>query len=243
MKTADGKVYGPADLASLTQWSRDGRIQPSSCLSQDRISWIPAQYRQELGMCWLIENEPGKVFGPFNREVVLRLIRDGSVSPEARFYSLQENGVEGEAVAPVEKIVEKVVRVEVPVEKVVIKEVPVEKIVEKIVEKVVEKEVRVEVPVEKIVVKEVPVEKIVEKIVIKEVPVEKIVERVIEIEAPAHPAPVVPEVVQTPSHGTANTLFGNMDRSRLAALEAAAQREIAKSRRFGINANLFGRKH
>lgn len=100
-----------------------------------------------------------------------------------------------DAIAPVEKIVEKIVEVEVEkvVEKIV--EVPVEKIVEKIieveVEKVVEKMVKVEVekPVERIVEKIVEVEKvklmpiekekIVEKIV--EVPVEKIVEKIVEV--------------------------------------------------------------
>ena len=112
-------------------------------------------------------------------------------------------------------------RVEVPV--------PVEKIVERIVEK------RVEVPVEKVV------EKVVEKIV--EVPVERIVERVIEVEPPRA---VVPEVVApaapaavVPNRG----LFKNVDKARLAALEAAARRELAaaKGGRFGLP-GMFSRR-
>ena len=125
--------------------------------------------------------------------------------------------------------------------------------VEKIVERVVEKEVRVEVPVpvekivERIVVKrvEVPVEKVVEKVVEKivEVPVERIVERVIEVEPPRA---VVPEVV-APAAPAASVphrgLFKNVDKSRLAALEAAARRELAaaKGGRFGLP-GMFSRR-
>ena len=193
VRMSDGNVYGPADKASLVSWAEDGRIDPSASLSKDRIEWTPAQLMDELGMKWLVELEPGKPLGPYNRKFLIASHANGSLPDRAKAYRLHEFSVdqdpptkivEKEVIkeVPVEKIVEKVVevekRVEVPVEKIVekevIKEVPVEKIVEK----------RVEVPVEKIVEKrvEVPVEKIVEKEVIKEVPVEKIVEKVVEVE-------------------------------------------------------------
>ena len=146
---------------------------------------------------------------------------------------------------PVEKIVEKEVRVEVPVEKIVEKEVrvevPVEKIVEKEVrvevpvEKIVEKEVRVEVPVEKIVEK--VVEKVVEKEVRVEVPVERIVERVIEIAPPssgateAEPMGAARVAPPEPKFGG---IFKGADRARMAALEAAARRELSAAKRGGF---------
>ena len=154
-----------------------------------------------LEMTWLVETEPGKVFGPFNRAVVIQLFKDGTLPASTKAYRLHEFAIDEDRPPEtrvievpvervVEKIVEKEVRVEVPVEKIVEKEVrvevPVEKIVEKEVrvevpvEKIVEKEVRVEVPVEKIVEKEVRVEVPVEKVV--EVPVEKIVEKIVEKE-------------------------------------------------------------
>ena len=166
---------------------------------------------------------------------------------------------------PVEKIVEKRVEVPVEkiVEKVVVKEVPVEKIVEKRVEvpveKIVEKVVVKEVPVEKIVEKrvEVPVEKIVEKVVVKEVPVEKIVEKVVEkeviVEVPVEKvvyrdissaprtAVLEPEVVDvsTPMPPAKQQSFGGIfkgaDRASMAALEAAARRELSAAKR-----NAFG---
>ena len=96
---------------------------------------------------------------------------------------------------------------------------------------------------EKIV--EVPVEKIVEKIV--EVPVEKIVEKVVEVEPPARTEIVVPEVVEPtasiPPAKAPGSIFGHLDRDGLVALEAAAQREIAKSRRFGLGSGMFRRGH
>lgn len=196
---SDGNVYGPADVASLVSWAEDGRIDPSSSLSKDRIKWTPAQLMGELEMKWLVELEPGKPLGPYNRKFLVASLADGSLPADAKAYRLHEfpieqdpppTVVEKEVIreVPVEKIVEVEKRVEVPVEKIVEKrvEVPVEKIVEKEVikevpvEKIVEK--IVEVPVEKIVEKrvEVPVEKIVEKEVIKEVPVE--VEKIVEVE-------------------------------------------------------------
>ena len=290
VKGSDGQVYGPADMASLVVWASEGRIEPNGFVSRDRRSWILAPRLPELEMHWVVETEPGKYYGPFNRQVVNRLAANGPIPQGAFVYrrhllpvdrdpdpvrvevpveveKVVERVVEKRVEVPVERVVEKVVekRVEVPVEveKIVEKrvEVPVEKIVEKrvevpvekIVERVVEKEVRVEVPVpvekivERIVVKrvEVPVEKVVEKVVEKivEVPVERIVERVVEVEpsravvpevvAPAAPAAVVPN----------RGLFKNVDKARLAALEAAARRELAaaKGGRFGLP-GMFSRR-
>lgn len=145
VRTEDGKVYGPADVTSLSLWAQDGRIEPAAFVSQDRKSWVPAQLMSELEMKWLVEVEPGKVFGPFNRAVVIRLSREGELPPEAKIYRLHEFAIT-EDPPPVEKIVEKIV------------EVPVEKIVEKIVEKTIE----------------VPVEKIVEKIIVDETRVKEL---------------------------------------------------------------------
>ena len=264
VKTADGNVYGPADVASLVKWAEDGRIDYSVSISKDRISWTPAHLMKELAMEWLVEVEPGRVVGPYNRRYLIASHQQGALPPDTRIYRRHEFAVDVDPTPSViEKVVEKIVerKVEVPVEKIVVKEVPVEKIVEKIVEKrvevpvdrIVEKivEKKVEVPVEKIVVKEVPVEKIVEKrvevpvekIVVKEVPVEKIVEKIVEVERPVEAEVVEAEVVEPtdaappPRKGG---IFGGADRSRLAALEEAARRELAAAGRghFGF----FGRK-
>ena len=213
MKSVDGKVYGPAKISKLVEWAKDGRIEPTGFVSVDRVEWLEACTVDELEMKWLVEVSPGDVFGPFHRELVINLFKNGTVPATARAYRLHEFPIDQDP-PPVEKIVEKEVRVEVPVEveKIVEKEVPVEveKIVEKEVrvevpvpvevEKIVEKEVLVEVPVEKIVEKEVrvevPVEKIVEKEVRVEVPVEKIVEKEVRVEVPVEVEKIVEKVVE-----------------------------------------------
>ena len=197
----DGKVYGPADIQSLVKWAADGRVEPTSFVSQDRKSWRPAQTMPELEMKWLVETEPGKVFGPFNRAVVIGLFKDDGVAKTAKAYRLHEFAVD-EDPPPVEKIVEKEVI----------------------------KEVRVEVPVE--------VEKIVEKEVVKEVRVE--------VPPPARTELVVAEVVEpiadTPPPRAPGSIFGNASREQLAALEAAARRELSSANRRHMSFGLFGGK-
>ena len=192
----------------MVEWAKDGRIEPSCFLSRDRISWIPAQLMSELEMEWLVETEPGKVFGPFNRSLVISLYAAKSLPAAAKAYRLHKFPIDKDP-PPVEKVVEKIV------------EVPVEKVVEKIVE--------------------VPVEKVVEKVV------ERVVEKVVEVAPQARTEIVVPEVVaptsSVPPVKPPSSIFGHLDRDGLAALEAAAQRELAKGRRFGLSPNIFGRKH
>ena len=151
---------------------------------------MPAQLMPELEMKWLIEAEPGKVFGPYNRAVVIQFSKDGELPPGAKVYRLHE--------FPVDK--------DPP---------PVEKIVEMIVEKIVE------------------------------VPGEKIVEKIVEVPPPARSEIVVAEVVEPvavmPPKST-GALFKNMDRSQLAALEAAARNELASIKRNHMSFNLFGSK-
>ena len=193
----DGRVYGPAGIKSLVEWATDGRVEPTSFVSQDRKSWRPAQTMPELEMKWLVETEPGKVFGPFNRAVVIGLFKDDGVAKTAKAYRLHEFAVD-EDPPPVEKIVEKEV----------IKEVRVEVPVEKIVEKEVIKEVRVEVP------------------------------------PPARTELVVAEVVEpiadTPPPRAPGSIFGNASREQLAALEAAARRELSSANRRHMSFGIFG---
>ena len=251
---SDGNVYGPADVASLVSWAEDGRIDPSSSLSKDRIKWTPAQLMGELEMKWLVELEPGKPLGPYNRKFLVASLADGSLPADAKAYRLHEFPIEQD---PPPTVVEKEVIREVPVEKIVEVEkrveVPVEKIVEKIVEVPVEKivEKRVEVPVEKIVekevIKEVPVEveKIVEVEKRVEVPVEKIVEKIVEVEKPPRTTVVVPEILEPagnepPRRSGGKGMFGDVSRSGLEALEQAARRELAAAGKSRFS--FFGRK-
>jgi len=219
VRSSDGRVYGPTNVASLVQWAEEGRIEPTGFVSMNRRSWTPAQLMPELEMKWVVEAEPGKFFGPFNRKMLATLEKSGAVPEGSAIYRRHDLPVE-EDPPPVT--------------------VEVEKIVEKEVEKIVEKEIRVPVPVE--------VERIVEKIVVKEVPVEKIVEKVIEVEPPPRTEIVAPVAdaasASVPPPPSIGGIFKNVDPSRLAALEAAARRELsaAKRGRFGMMSGLFKRR-
>ena len=270
-RNIDGSVYGPADIGELAVWAREGRITPDGEVSIDRVHWRSAPDLPALGMDCVVEVERGRWFGPFHADVVKALREKGDLPPGTRTYvrvgaagdtPLLADGTAGGALVPqvVEKVVEKEVRVEVPVvkemrvevpvEKTVVKEVrvevPVEKIVEKVVEKIVER--RVEVPVVKEVRVEVPVEKTVVKEVRVEVPVERIVEKPVYVaEAKAEPEP---RAAAQPSGARRDkglrSVFGGIfkgaDRSDMAALEAAARREIAAAKRGRAPFSLFGRR-
>ena len=253
VRTADGKVYGPADVSVLVKWAEEGRIEASSSVSADRVTWMRAPGLDALEMDWLVEVSQGNVFGPFNRKLVSRLFDDQTVPATAEVYRRHRLAID-EDPPPVERVVEKIVekevRVEVPVETVVEKEVRVEVPVEKIVEKIVEKEVRVEVPVEKVVEKVVRVEVPVEKIVRVEVPVEKVVERVVEVLPPSQEFQLedrrVAVPTEMPRRGAERNMFGYGGKAQLAALEAAAARELAALRQKqgggGFSKSFFGRK-
>ena len=214
VRSDDGSVYGPADRAALVSWAEEGRINATGFVSRDRKSWIPAQMMDELSMKWVVEAEPGKFFGPFNRVFLIKLYKAGEIPEGAKVYSRHE--------LPPDQDPEPV-KVEVPVE--------VEKIVEKIVEK------RVEVPVEKIVEKivekrvEVPVEKIVEKIIeVEPPPRAAIVDNEVASAMGSMPPPIA-----------MGGIFKGADRSRLEALENAARRELSAAGRSRLG-GFFGRR-
>ena len=182
VRAEDGSVYGPTDRASLVAWAEEGRIVPSGFVSSDRREWIPAQMMPELEMKWVVEAEPGKFFGPFNRKALVRLAASGAIPEGASIYRRHELAIDRDP-------------------------------------------------------DPVVVEKIVEKVVIKEVPVEKIVEKI--VEPPPRTAVIEPEVVEAvaarPPEPSFGGIFKGADRASMAALEAAARRELSAAKR-----NAFG---
>ena len=219
LRTQD-ETFGPETEEQLVAWARLGRVQPGQEISDDEVIWRRVEEVPFLDMRFSIDIGDGNPRGPFNKAAAEALMASGRLPPTASMVEVR--GPFEEEKRP--EIVEKEVRVEVPVEKIVEKivEVPVEKIVEK----VVEKEVRVEVPVEKIV------EKIVEVEVSRPVVIPEVVE----------PVPVAPIDSAPPPPSSPGAIFKGMNRSSLAALEAAARRELAKGRRFGKVSEIFGRK-
>lgn len=125
-RTPAGDVFGPAEESVFVSWAREGRLTADGSVSRDRVRWIPAAEVPQFAFDWLVLKRDGRKFGPFHRDFLDWLRREGSVSStDAVFRRCTDGGVSEPQVRTVEKVVEKVV--EKTVEK------PVVKVVEKIV--------------------------------------------------------------------------------------------------------------
>jgi uncharacterized protein YdcH (DUF465 family) len=79
LKKASGEVFGPVTPAALRQWAAGGRIAPDDELSNDQETWLPAVDQPDLGLDWMVELAPDKLYGPFHLLALGDLIREGSV--------------------------------------------------------------------------------------------------------------------------------------------------------------------
>ena len=92
VKNADGKVFGPADDEKLLAWVKDGRVEPFAGLSNDLKTWKLASLEPLLEMDWIVENEPGRFYGPTHRAVVDDLLKSDMLSETCRIYRDDHNG-------------------------------------------------------------------------------------------------------------------------------------------------------
>ncbi len=99
VKNADGKVFGPVDDGKLLAWVKDGRVEPFAGLSNDLKSWKLASLEPMLEMDWIVENEPGRFYGPTHRAVIDDLIKAKSLSATCRIYRDDHGGAVEKAVA------------------------------------------------------------------------------------------------------------------------------------------------
>ena len=92
VKNADGKVFGPVDDAKLLAWVRDGRVEPFAGISNDLKQWKLASLEPSLEMDWIVENEPGRFYGPTHRAVIDDLIKSKAISESCRIYRDDHGG-------------------------------------------------------------------------------------------------------------------------------------------------------
>ena len=86
VKAEDGSVFGPASMATLLAWARDGRLAASHVISTDGKTWTPVASHPELAMNWIAEISPGKFYGPIHRDALDELIRNGTIGTDAPQY-------------------------------------------------------------------------------------------------------------------------------------------------------------
>ncbi len=87
VRAEDGTTFGPATLASLQAWARDGRLAPGHMVSSDGTSWQPVTRIPQLAMDWVVEISPGTFYGPVHAQALEELVRDGSLSPDVTRFS------------------------------------------------------------------------------------------------------------------------------------------------------------
>ena len=99
VKNSDGKVFGPVDEAKLLAWVKDGRVEPFAGLSNDLKTWKLASLEPSLEMDWIVENEPGRFYGPTHRAVIDDLINSKALSAGYRIYRDDHGGAVDKEVA------------------------------------------------------------------------------------------------------------------------------------------------
>ena len=89
MKQADGEVFGPMPLSQLRQWALDACISPLDKVSSDQATWIKAPMLPELEMDYLLEVEPGVLYGPTTIGAVREFLTSGEISLETPLINCQ----------------------------------------------------------------------------------------------------------------------------------------------------------
>ena len=95
LRTPDGAVYGPANMATLCTWATDARIIPGCELSEDRAQWMPAAMFPALRLNWTVQFNDGTTYGPLNLLAIWALAAENSIP---RGTALREHGTARAAV-------------------------------------------------------------------------------------------------------------------------------------------------
>lgn len=93
LKIHDGTIFGPVPLKGLRSWAEQGRIAPGNLISKDKETWIQTETLPALGLTWWVERKEGTVQGPFNKQAIDLLIKDGTIPEDARLVerSIEES--------------------------------------------------------------------------------------------------------------------------------------------------------
>lgn len=79
LKTPDGTVYGPVDIATLCTWATDARVIPGCVLSVDRTNWVSVDQHPELRLNWSVQFDDGTAYGPLNLLAIWILALEESI--------------------------------------------------------------------------------------------------------------------------------------------------------------------
>ncbi len=89
VRNEQGEQFGPVDFQTLQTWAADGRLAPTSEISENGTVWQRVTTRAELGMDWVAEVTPGAFYGPIHGQAMRDLVQEGSLSGETAFFTRQ----------------------------------------------------------------------------------------------------------------------------------------------------------
>ncbi|MEI6564652.1 MAG: hypothetical protein WCO42_10150 [bacterium] len=79
LRTPDGTIYGPVDIATLCIWATDARVIPGCDLSEKRDTWFSVEDIDELRLNWSVQFDDGTLYGPLNLLAVRLLASENSI--------------------------------------------------------------------------------------------------------------------------------------------------------------------
>lgn len=95
LRTPEGTIYGPVDMATLCLWAADARVIPGCELSADRKTWFPVESLPELRLNWSVRFDESTTYGPLNLLAIWTLASEQSIP---RGVKLEEQGTDRVAV-------------------------------------------------------------------------------------------------------------------------------------------------
>lgn len=90
VRNEQGQCFGPTSLATLQEWTRQGRIGPMNEVSRDGGEWVLAATIVELRMDWVAEMRPGNFYGPIHLDALRELLDEGAIKSDAPLFQRGE---------------------------------------------------------------------------------------------------------------------------------------------------------
>ena len=87
VKDEQGGVFGPVAFETLKEWAQDGRLSPTSMVSENNMAWSPVTHLHGLGMDWVAETSPGVFYGPIHHQALEGLLKDGTLTTTAVLFA------------------------------------------------------------------------------------------------------------------------------------------------------------
>lgn len=83
LKNEDNTLFGPVPFSQLRQWAAAAQISPLDKVSTDQVNWNRAPTYPDLHMDWLVQPNPGQLYGPTTIGALREFIRAGEINADS----------------------------------------------------------------------------------------------------------------------------------------------------------------